>query len=88
MERPPEAEKKIAEATVAKIHADLGHSSVRQMIGALRTRKAHPSIVVAAKLYHCSVCFESERGRLCVCGTYMLLVRTSLAISSNGYIPR
>ena len=60
----PEGEKEIAETTVAKLHADLGHSSVRQMIGALRTRKAHPSIVAAAKLYHCSACFESERRRL------------------------
>ena len=60
----PEGEKKIAEATVAKLHADLEHSSVRQMIGALRTIKAHPSIVAAAKLYHCSACFESERRRL------------------------
>ena len=35
----PEGERQIAEATVAKLHADLGHSSVRQMIGALRTMK-------------------------------------------------
>ena len=34
------------------------------MIGALRQRKAHASIVAAAKLYHCSDCFESERRRL------------------------
>ena len=60
----PDAEKKIAEATVARLHADLGHSSIRQMIGALRMRKAHSSIVAAAKLYHCSACYESERRRL------------------------
>lgn len=60
----PEAENKVAEATVAKLHAGLGHSSIRQMIGALRIRKAHPSITAAAKLYHCSACFESERRRL------------------------
>ena len=29
----PEAERRIATATVAKLHADLGHSSIRQMIG-------------------------------------------------------
>ena len=60
----PAEEKKIAEATVAKLHADLEHSSVRQMIGALRMRKAHPSIVSAAKPHDCSACFESERRRL------------------------
>ena len=60
----PAEEKKIAEATVGKLHADLGHSTVRLMIGTLRMRKAHPSIVVAAKRYHCSECFESERRRL------------------------
>ena len=60
----PEAEKRIATATVAKLHADLGHSSIRQMIGSLRLRKAHASIVAAAKLYHCSACYESERRRL------------------------
>ena len=27
-------------------------------------RKAHPSIVAAAKLYRCSACYESERRRL------------------------
>ena len=60
----PDAEKRIAEATVARLHADLGHSSIRQMIGSLRMRKAHSSIVAAAKLYHCSACYESERRRL------------------------
>ena len=60
----PEAERRIATATVAKLHADLGHSSIRQMIGSLRLRSAHPSIIAAAKLYHCSACYESERRRL------------------------
>ena len=60
----PEAERAVATATVAKLHSDLGHSSVRQMIGALRLRKAHAGIVAAAKLYHCSACFEGERRRL------------------------
>ena len=60
----PDAERRIADATVAKLHSDLGHSSIRQMIGSLRTRKAHSSIVAAAKLYHCSACYESERRRL------------------------
>ncbi len=60
----PDAEKRVAEATVARLHADLGHSSIRQMIGSLTMRKAHSSIAVAAKLYHCSACFESERRRL------------------------
>ena len=57
----PEAEQRIATPTVAKLHADLGHSSIRQMIGSLRLRKAHSSIVAAAKLYHFSACYESER---------------------------
>ena len=60
----PDVERKIDDATVAKLHSDLGHSSIRQMIGSLRTRKAHPSIIAAAKLYHCSACYESERRRL------------------------
>ena len=71
----PEAEKKVAEATVAKLHVDLGNSSIRQMIGALRIRKAHPSITAAAKLYHCGSCFESERRRL------------RLVVSGNVYAP-
>ena len=84
----PIGEKRIATATVAKLHADLGHSSIRQMIGSLKLRKAHSSIVAAAKLYHCSACDESERRRLrpVTSGNVYSPVRTSLAISSNGCI--
>ena len=61
----PEIERAVATVTVAKLHADLGHCSIRKMVGALRLRMAHASIVAAAaKLYHCSACFVSERRRL------------------------
>ena len=50
-----------AEALVARLHANMGHCSMRAVESALRRRKAHPVLVEMSKFWKCQACEESLR---------------------------
>lgn len=53
-------EKQKCFAIVARLHELRGHSEMRALIEALLSEGAHPTILAAAKHYHCSACDESK----------------------------
>ena len=57
---PPE-EKEVCAALVHRLHRELGHSDIRGMVDSLRQNRAHPTVLAAAKLMHCTACQESAR---------------------------
>ena len=58
--RPLTENEKIA-ALVHRLHRELGHSDIRGMVDSLRQNRAHPTVLAAAKLMHCTACQESAR---------------------------
>ena len=54
-------EKEVCDALVHRLHRELGHSDIRGMVDSLRQNRAHPTVLAAAKLVHCTACQESAR---------------------------
>ena len=54
-------EKEVCDALVHRLHRELGHSDIRGMVDSLRQNRAHPTVLAAAKLMHCTACQESAR---------------------------
>ena len=54
-------EKEVCDALVQRLHRELGHSDIRGMVDSLRQNRAHPTVLAAAKLMHCTACQESAR---------------------------
>ena len=54
-------EKEVCDALVHRLHLELGHSDIRGMVDSLRQNRAHPTVLAAAKLMHCTACQESAR---------------------------
>ena len=54
-------EKEVFDALVHQLHRELGHSDIRGMLDSLRQNRAHPTVLAAAKLMHCTACQESAR---------------------------
>ena len=54
-------EKEVFDALVHRLHRELGHSDIRGMVDSLRQNRAHPTVLAAAKLMHCTACQESAR---------------------------
>ena len=52
--------KKCATPWFTGLHRELGHSDIRGM-DSLRQNRAHPTVLAAAKLMHCTACQESAR---------------------------
>ena len=53
--------KEVCDALVHRLHRELGHSDIRGMVDSLRQNRAHPTMLAAAKLMHCTACQESAR---------------------------
>ena len=66
-------EKEVCDALVHRLHRELGHSDIRGMVDSLRQNRAHPTVLAAAKLMHCTACHESARmlSRLVTSGKVM-----------------
>ena len=54
-------EKEVCDALVHRLHRELGNSDIRGMVDSLRQNRAHPTVLAAAKLMHCTACQESAR---------------------------
>ena len=54
-------EKEVCDALVHRLHRELGHSDIRSMVESLRQNRAHPTVLAAAKLMHCTACKDSAR---------------------------
>ena len=54
-------EKEVCDALVHTLHQELGHSDIRGTVDSLRQNRAHPTVLAAAKLTHCTACQESAR---------------------------
>ena len=54
-------EREVCDALVHRLHRELGHSDIRGMVDSLRQNRAHPTVLAAAKLMHCTACQESAR---------------------------
>ena len=54
-------EQEVCDALVHRLHRELGHSDIRGMVDSLRQNRAHPTVLAAAKLMHCTACQESAR---------------------------
>ena len=63
-------EQEVCDALVHRLHRELGHSDIRGMVDSLRQNRAHPTVLAAAKLMHCTACQKSAsplaRVRSCV----------------------
>ena len=55
------SDKEVCDALVHRLHRELGHSHIRGMVDSLRQNRAHPTVLAAAKLMHCTACQESAR---------------------------
>ena len=53
--------KKCATPWFHRLHRELGHSDIRSMVDSLRQNRAHPTVLAAAKLMHCTACQDSAR---------------------------
>ena len=51
----------MCDALVHRLHRELGHSDIRGMVDSQRQNSAHPTVLAAAKLMHCTACQESAR---------------------------
>ena len=51
-------EREVCDALVHRLHRELGHSDIRGIVDSLRQNRAHPTVLAAAKLTHCT---ESAR---------------------------
>ena len=54
-------EREVCDALVHRLHRELGHSDIRGMVDSLRENHAHPTVLAAAKLMHCTASQESAR---------------------------
>ena len=54
-------EREVCNALVHRLHRELKHSDIRGMVDSLRQNHAHPTVLAAAKLMHCTACQESAR---------------------------
>ena len=54
-------EREVCDALVHRLHRELGHSDISGMVDSLRKNRAHPTVLAAAKLMHCTACQESAR---------------------------
>ena len=54
-------EREVCDALVHRLHRELGHSDIRGMVDSIRQNRAHPAVLAAAKLMHCTACQESAR---------------------------
>ena len=54
-------EREVCDALVHRLHRELGHSDIRGMVDSIRQNRAHPTVLAAAKLMHCTACQESAR---------------------------
>jgi hypothetical protein len=54
-------EQRKCEAIVAKLHANMGHASMRTLLLALKKKQVHWSIIAAAQPYHCEACAMAKR---------------------------
>ena len=54
-------EREVCDALVHRLHRELRHSDIRGMVDSLRQNRAHPTVLAAAKLMHCTACQESAR---------------------------
>ena len=54
-------EREVCDALIHRLHRELGHSDIRGTVDSLRQNRAHPTVLAAAKLMHCTACQESAR---------------------------
>ena len=54
-------EQEVCDALVHRLHRELGHSDIRDMVDSLRQNRAHPTVLAAVKLMHCTACQDSAR---------------------------
>ena len=54
-------EREVCDALVHRLHRELGHSHIRDMVESLRQNRAHPTVLAAANLVQCTACQESAR---------------------------
>ena len=65
--------KKCATLWSTGLYRELGHSDIRGMVDSLRQNRAHPTVLAAAELMHCTACQEGARmlSRLVTSGKVM-----------------
>ena len=54
-------DKETCDALVHRLHRELGHFDFQEMLGSLRQRKVHPTLLAGAKFLKCGACQASAR---------------------------